>query len=109
MNKYFCLLFSLFLISSCTDNSGNYPVSELEKSVVQRAYDKPETAYDYFMGKIEGGATADEQAVYMYGIAVAREKLGDTKEAINDYLVAEGLGNKSAAKALDRLHVKRDQ
>ena len=109
MNKYFCLLFSLFLISACTDNSGNYPVSELEKSVVQRAHDRPETAYDYFMGKIEEGAPIEDQAVYMYGIAVAREKLGDIKEAINDYLVAEGLGNKSAAEALDRLKVKRDK
>ncbi len=109
MDKYFFLLLSLFLISACTDNAENYHVSELEKSVVQRAAEKPETAYDYFMGKIEDKATSDEQAVYMYGIAVAREKLGDTKEAINDYLVAEGLGNKSAAKALGRLHVKRDE
>ncbi len=109
MIRLFSIAAILISLVACSDQSKEYPLSNLEKETVQRALNEPETAYDYFMRKIEDNATPDEQAVYMYGIAVAREKLGDTKEAINDYLVAEGLGNKSAAEALNRLHVKRDQ
>jgi hypothetical protein len=107
MKRIFYFLIPLLLISACTDNKGSS--AKLEKSVVERAMKEPESSKDFFMEKIEAGASLEEQAIYMYGIAIAREKEGDITEAINDYLVAEGLGNKSAVVALDRLKVKRDQ
>ena len=107
MKRIFYFLIPLLLIAACTDNKASS--AKLEKSVVERAIKEPKKAQDFFMEKIEGGATVEEQAIYMYGIAVAREKEGDITEAINDYLVAEGLGNKSATVALDRLNVKREQ
>ncbi len=106
MKIIFYFLIPLLSITACTDNSVSS--AKLEKSVVERAIKEPKNAQDFFMEKIEGGATVEEQAIYMYGIAVAREKEGGITEAINDYLVAEELGNKSAAEALDRLHVKRN-
>jgi hypothetical protein len=80
----------------------------LEQAVIEHAEGKPDTAYDYFLEKIEGGASVEEQAVYLYGMGLANEKAGNISEAINDYLGAEILGSKRASEALDRLGVERN-
>lgn len=103
--KIFSYLIILSLIlSACGDNDGGNSLSRLEKTVTQQALKDPETSINNFMKKIET-ASVEEQGVYMYGVAVAREKMGEKSEAINDYLSAEALGNVSARAALDRLHV----
>ena len=103
--KKFAYLFILSLVlSACGDNGGGKSLSGLEKTVTKQALEDPETAISTFMEKIEK-ASYEEQGVYMYGMAVAREKMGDESEAINDYLSAEASGNVSARAALDRLNV----
>lgn len=78
-------------------------ITSFEKSVKLRAESEPDTAYDYFLEKIEDGATTEEQAVYLYGMGIAHEKQGNIREAINDYLSAEALGYEKATKALNSL------
>lgn len=78
-------------------------IESLEQAVIERAESEPDTAYDYFLEKIEGGATVEEQAVYLYGMGIIHEKQGNIEEAINDYLSAEVLGYTKATEALERL------
>lgn len=82
-------------------------LSSLETGVIQYANRFPDSAYDHFMEKIESGATTPEQAVYLYGVGIAHEKLGNTDEAINDYLSAEILGYDRANKDLQRLRAAK--
>ncbi len=104
MKKFAYLMILSLALSACGDNGGRNSLSGLEKTVTKQALEDPETSINIFMEKIET-ASFEEQGVYMYGVAVAREKMGDKSEAINDYLSAEALGNARARKALDRLHV----
>ncbi|MCB9990666.1 MAG: hypothetical protein H6867_04725 [Rhodospirillales bacterium] len=78
-------------------------IESLEQKVIERAESEPDTSYEYFMEKIEAGASIEEQAVYLYGMGIAREKQGNIGEAINDYLSAEALGYSKATEALERL------
>ncbi len=105
MKKFVYLMILSLALSACDNKDGDRSISELEKKVVQQALDDPQTSISFFMQKIESGANAKEQGVYIYGVAVAREKMGDKAEAINDYLSADALGNESARQALNRLHV----
>lgn len=105
MKKFAYIMILSLALSACGDKGGEHSISDLEKRIVQQATEDPQTSINIFMQKIESGASAQEQGVYMYGIAVAREKLGDKTEAINDYLSAEALGNDSAGQALERLGI----
>jgi len=102
MKKFICLMILSLALFACSDNGGGNSLSGLEKTVTKQALEDPETSISTFMEKIET-ASVEEQGVYMYGMAVAREKMGDKSEAINDYLSAEALGNESAKEALQRL------
>lgn len=104
MKKFAYLMILSLALEGCGDNDAGGSRSGLEKTVTKQALENPETAISTFMEKIET-ASVEEQGVYMYGVAVAREKMGDESEAINDYLSAEALGNVSARAALDRLNV----
>ena len=104
MKKFAYLMILSLALTGCGDIGGGNSLSGLEKAVTKQALKDPETAINTFMEKIET-ASYEEQGVYMYGVAVAREKMGDESEAINDYLSAEALGNISARAALDRLNV----
>lgn len=77
----------------------------LEKTVIARAEKDPMTAPDYFMAQIERRPAPDseEQAVYLYGLGMAYERLGDMAEAVDYYRGAELFGHKRAAAALARL------
>ena len=90
-------LIALVLITSCT------AASPLESSVIARARLDPQTAPEYFMSRIEAGATPAEQAIYMYGTGLAHEKTGHIREAIDDYICADLLGEPRAKLALNRL------
>lgn len=104
MKKFAYLMILTLALAGCGDNGAGSSLSGLEKTVTKQALEDPETAISTFMEKIET-ANVEEQGVYMYGVAVAREKMGDESEAINDYLSAEALGNVSARVALDRLNI----
>lgn len=104
MKRFAYLMILTLALAGCGDNGGGNSLSGLEKTVTKQALEDPETAISTFMKKIET-ASYEEQGVYMYGVAVAREKMGDESEAINDYLSAEALGNVSARVALDRLNI----
>lgn len=103
MVREFALVIA-FILTVCSPT----PHKKLEKSVIERAESEPETATEYFEAQIKAGTPVEDQALYAYGMGIAQERLGNRIEAINNYLAAEGLGNESAAKALDRLRVKRD-
>ncbi len=75
----------------------------LEQEIISFAQRNPDQAYDKFIKEIENGANIEEQAIYLYGMGVAHEKLGNIGGAVNDYLSAEVLGYERAAKALKRL------
>jgi len=75
----------------------------LEREVTAFAEEHPDQAYEKFMTKIETGANIEEQAIYLYGIGLANEKLGNIEEAVNDYMGAEILGFEKASNALKRL------
>lgn len=92
------ILILILGISACTEAS-----TPLEREVIAFAKTHPDQAYEHFMGRIEGGASVEEQALYLYGMGVAHEKLGNTEEAINDYLSAQALGYEKASAALKRL------
>lgn len=99
--KRFLLIFlsaALFTVTACAEGT-----TKFEKSVIERAESEPKTAYNYFLGKIESGATVEEQAVYLYGMGIAHEKQGNIAEAINDYLSSDALGFEKATEALKRL------
>jgi len=96
------LLSLLFLLFVAVSSYGR-DISDIEKAAIQRAENDPATAYEYFLEQIETGASIEKQAIYLYGMGLALEKQGDTREAINDYLAAEALGNQSARRALRRL------
>ena len=100
MRKFFVVYVCLSLIAlpSCAKEP-----ETLERKVIERVEENPETAPEYFLEQIEAGANVEAQAVYLYGMGLAAEKQGDTVEAINNYIGAETLGNESAAKALKRL------
>ncbi len=102
MKKFACLMILSLALFACGNNGGGNSLSGLEKTVTKQALEDPESSISTFMEKIET-ASVEEQGVYMYGVAVAREKMGDKSEAINDYLSAEALGNESAKEALQRL------
>ncbi len=78
----------------------------LEKTVIERAESDPETAPDYFMSMIQRRPApgSEEQAVYLYGMGLSHERLGDMAEAVDYYRGAELFGNESARKALARLN-----
>ncbi len=80
-------------------------LAALEKDVIARAEAAPESAPDYFMRQIElrPVPTIEVQAVYLYGIGLAYERMGDTVEAVDYYRGAELFGHKEAADALVRL------
>lgn len=103
MRKFIILFAAMSFIAGCAQGA----VTPLEKSVVARAESEPATAEKYFLERIEDHATVEEQAIYLYGMGIAQEKLGNRLEAINNYLAAEGLGNESAHTALNRLKVSR--
>jgi hypothetical protein len=90
-------LIALALIAGCT------AASPLESNVIARARLDPQTAPEYFMRRIEAGATPAEQAIYMYGSGLAHEKTGHIREAIDDYICADLLGEPRAKLALKRL------
>jgi len=102
--KIIILALAFLTIAGCTNEATN----PLEKSAIARAESEPASADEYFLKKIEAGAAVEEQAIYLFGMGIAQEKLGNRMEAVNNYLAAEGLGNKSAAAALNRLNVRRD-
>lgn len=81
-------------------------LAALEKTVTERAASDPETAPDYFMSQIERRPAPDskEQAVYLYGMGLAYERLGDIVEAVDYYRGAELFGHQGAADALARLN-----
>ncbi len=80
----------ILLLVGCS----NY--SDFEKTVFDRALSDPIAAEAYFLEKIENDATVDEQAIYLYGMGLAHEKLGNDMEARNNYLSAEALGYEEA-------------
>lgn len=94
---------TFLFMALCSVSSYAWDMTDFEKSVKLRAENEPGTAYDYFLEKIEGGATVEEQAVYLYGMGIAHEKQGNIEEAVNDYLSAEALGYYKATKELKRL------
>ncbi len=98
--KTFLIIITGLLMIGCS------PEAAFERSVAQRANQDPATAPEYFMQQIESGASVNEQAVYMYGIGLANEKLGNNEEAVNDYLGAEILGYAPATQALQRVRKK---
>lgn len=98
------ILFLAIVLLPVTARAGD--LEALEKAVIERAESDPETAEDYFISRIEAGATYEEQAVYVYGIGVAWEKRGNLVEAIHNYIAAEALGSAAAARALQRLRGK---
>ena len=81
-------------------------LAALEKQVVARAASDPETAPDYFMSQIEAMSSPDTevQAVYLYGMGLAHERMGDMVNAVDYYRGAELFGHQGAADALVRLH-----
>jgi len=85
-----------------------YDLITLEKEVVTLSENSPETAPDYFMGQIESNpAPAIEvQAIYLYGMGLAYEKLGNMTEAVDYYRGAELFDHPGAAAALVRLDRK---
>jgi len=95
------LLTCLFLLPITPSYSED--LSDLESAVIIRAQNNPSSAYEYFLEQIEAGATSAEQAVYLYGMGLAREQQNNFSEALNDYLAAEALGNEGAGKAVKRL------
>lgn len=95
------LLICLFLLPITPSYSES--LSGLESAVIIRAQSNPASTYEYFLEQIEAGATPTEQAVYLYGMGLAREQQSNLSEALNDYLAAEALGNESAGKAVKRL------
>ena len=107
MNRYFILLISFFL-SACSALACGDPPSKLEQAVMQRAKADPVGAPEYFLQRIESGATPEEQAVYLYGMGLAHQIQGDTNEARNDYLSAGILGNSRAKCGLMELPQIKD-
>lgn len=99
------LLTCLFLFPITPSYSED--LSDLESAVIIRAQNNPSSAYEYFLEQIEANATSAEQAVYLYGMGLAREQQNNFSEALNDYLAAEALGNKSAAQAVKRLQEQK--
>ena len=98
------LLTCLFLLPITPSYSEG--LSDLESAVIIRAQNNPSSAYEYFLEQIETGATSAEQAVYLYGMGL-RERQNNFSEALNDYLAAEALSNKSAAQAVKRLQEQK--
>lgn len=90
-------LIAFVLITGCT------AARPLESNVVARVELDPQTAPEYFLSRIEAGATPAEQAIYMYGIGLAHEKTGHIREAIDDFICADLLGEPRAKVALNRL------
>ena len=90
-------LIALVLIAGCT------AANPLESNVIARAHLDPQAAPEYFMSRIEAGATPAEQAIYMYGTGLAHEKTGHFRQAIDDYICADLLGEPRAKLALNRL------
>ncbi len=80
-------------------------LATLEKKVIARAESDPETASDYFMSMIEKRPAPDSetQAVYLYGMGLAHERMGDMVNAVDYYRGAELFGHKGAAASLIRL------
>ena len=72
---------------------------------IARAESAPESAPDYFMSQIElrPAPATEVQAIYLYGMGIAYERMGDMVEAVDDYRGAELFGHKGAAGALVRL------
>lgn len=106
MRESIARLLAVFLLWTFPAYAGD--LAALEKTVIERAESAPETAPDYFMGQISRRPAPDseEQAVYLYGMGLAYERLGDTVEAVDYYRGAELFGNISARKALARLNRK---
>jgi hypothetical protein len=99
------LLICFFLLPITPSYSES--LCDLESAVIIRAQNNPSSAYEYFLEQIEDGATPAEQAVYLYGMGLAREQQNNFSEALNDHLAAEALGNKTAAQAVKRLQEQK--
>jgi hypothetical protein len=97
---------AVFLLWALPAHAGD--LAALEKTVIERAESAPESAPDYFMAQISRRPApgSEEQAVYLYGMGLAYERLGDMMEAVEYYRGAELFGNVSARKALARLNRK---
>ena len=104
MRRILYLLPTLILCVSC---SLAREIPPLERSVVHHAEQNPDTAYEYFLERIEDGASPENQAVYLYGMGRTNEAKGNVMEAINDHMAAEILGNESATYDLIRLRKKQ--
>jgi hypothetical protein len=98
------ILAAIFIMICSPAMAGD--LQTLEKEVTAFAEEHPDQAYEKFMTEIESGASTEEQAVYLYGIGLANEKLGNLEDAMNDYLGAEILGYTPATQALQRVRDK---
>lgn len=80
----------------------------LEKIVIERAEKDPATATEYFLSMIERRPSpgSEEQAVYVLGMGIAAERQGHIVDALDYYLGAEALGNKTASKAAEKLKIQ---
>ena len=94
-------LFCVLLLASCTSQT------QFEKDAIARAKQDPATAESYFLQRIEEEQPPiEQQAVYLYAMGVASERMGDDIEALNNYLSAEALGYAKATQALQRIRKK---
>lgn len=103
--KYGKWLFLFLVLYTVTTPAMADDLAALEKIVIARAESTPESAADYFMSQIElrPAPGIEVQAVYLYGMGLANERLGDMTEAVDYYRGAELFGHKGAAAALARL------
>lgn len=110
MNTKHIILALFLLLAFCNflPSASAADLTTLEKEVVALAESEPENAPDYFMQQIELHPAPDieVQAVYLYGIGLAYERLGDMIEALDHYRGAELFGHQGAAAALTRLNRK---
>lgn len=101
--RCFCL-FLIFVILTAPATARD--LHTLEKEVIARAESAPDSAADYFMSQIEQrpAPKIEEQAVYLYGMGLAYEHLGNIAEAVDYYRGAELFDHQGAAEALIRLN-----
>ncbi len=80
-------------------------LQSLERTVIERAEKDPATAEEYFIRQIEKrtAPSSEEQAIYVLGMGIAAERQGKAVDALDFYLGAEALGNKTASTAAQRL------
>lgn len=98
MIRFFLILFLIAMPALAAD------LQSLEKTVIERAEKDPATAEEYFIRQIEKrpAPSSEEQAVYVLGMGIAAERQGKAV-ALDFYLGAEALGNKTASASAQRL------